>query len=281
MFSFQTEVLMDNPPLSDHEFALFQRLIHRLAGINLTIGKKVLLAGRLAKRLRHHGLSHFDEYYRLLASGEHPAEVQLMVDLLTTHETCFFREAAHFDFLHDFAVSRSGTAFRVWSGACSSGEEPYSIAMVLAETLGLSAPWEIVASDISLPTLEQAKHGHYPIERAKNIPDELLKTYCLKGVGSQTGTFLIGQALRERVRFCQLNLAALGANSIGQFDIIFLRNVMIYFDSDTKRSVVAKMLPHLKRDGMFIVGHSETLNGVTDELVSLRPTRYCRPECKR
>jgi len=268
---------MDSFVISEQEFVLFQRLIYRLAGINLTAGKKLLLVGRLASRLRQHGVSSFGEYYRLLVDGHHPSEVQLMVDLLTTHETYFFREAAHFDFLRDFAASRRGTPFRVWSGACSSGEEPYSIAMELAETLGLPAPWEIVASDISMTELERAKRGHYPLERANGIAQERLKAYCLKGVRSQEGTFLIGKALRERISFRQLNLTAIDASGIGQFDVIFLRNVMIYFDLETKRKVVSNMLPHLKQDGVFIVGHSETLYGVSDELVSLRPTVYCWP----
>ncbi|MDN0077000.1 protein-glutamate O-methyltransferase CheR [Crenobacter sp. SG2303] len=271
---------MESLAISDQEFVLFQRLIYRLAGINLTAGKKLLLVGRLASRLRYHGMTRFGEYYRLLASGDHPTEVQLMVDLLTTHETYFFREPVHFDFLREFAASRRGMPIRVWSGACSSGEEPYSIAMELAETLGLSAPWEIVASDISLTELERAKHGHYPLGRASGIAPELLKAYCLKGVRSQEGTFLIGKPLRDRICFRQLNLTDLAGCDIGLFDVIFLRNVMIYFDLETKRKVMSNMLPYLKRDGVFIVGHSETLNGITDELVLLRPTLYRRPESK-
>lgn len=272
---------MENPTISDHEFVLFQRLIYRLAGINLVPSKKVLLVGRLTKRLRHCGLQHFGEYYRVVTSGEHPAEAQLMVDLLTTNETCFFREPAHFHFLREFASKRRSRPLRVWSAACSSGEEPYSIAMTLAETLSLSGHWEILASDISKTVLERAERGLYPMERAHDIEKELLKAYCLKGVRSQEGTFLIEQSLRERVAFRQLNLTTLEAADLGQFDLIFLRNVMIYFDSDTKRKVVANLLPHLKRDGVFIVGHSETLNGVTSELVSIRPTLYCRPEFRQ
>ncbi len=271
---------MDNVQITDREFGLFQRLIYRLAGISMGDNKKVLLVGRLGKRLRHHGLNSFGDYYRLLSTGEHPDELQLMVDLLTTNETYFFREPAHFDFLARFAAKRRRPNFRVWSGACSSGEEPYTIAMVLAETLGLSATWEIVASDISMSVLERARSGVFPMERGSGISEAMLKKYCLKGVREQAGNFQVSPRLGERISFRQLNLIDLKARDLGEFDLIFLRNVMIYFDNDTKRKVVRNMLPHLRRDGVFIIGHSETLNGMTDELVALRPTLYCYPEFK-
>ena len=269
---------METTPISDREFALFQRLIYRLAGISMADSKKVLLVGRLGKRLRHYGLDSFGDYYRMLASGDHPEEVQTMVDLLTTNETYFFRESAHFDFLRDVAAKRKGKSFRVWSGACSSGEEPYTIAMVLSETLGLHADWEILATDISMTVLARAEQGHYPLERTEGIPQPLLKKYCLKGVREQAGTLLIRKELRERIQFRQFNLIAPDGRDVGFFDLIFLRNVMIYFDNETKAKVIANMLPHLKRDGYFVIGHSETLNRITEEVVAIRPTIYVRPE---
>ena len=271
---------MDNHGVSDQEFALFRKLIYRLAGINMADSKKPLLAGRLTRRLRHHGLDSFRDYYSLVTRAEHSDELQLMVDLLTTNETYFFREAAHFDYLQTFAASRRGRPFRVWSGASSSGEEPYTIAMVLAETLGMAANWEIVASDISLSMLEKAHAGLYPMERGKGIPPELLKKYCLKGVREQEGNFLVDTKLRERVDFRHINLISPTTRDLGQFDLIFLRNVMIYFDNDTKRKVVGNMLPHLREDGTFIVGHSETLTGITDALSAMRPTLYCQPHMR-
>jgi chemotaxis protein methyltransferase CheR len=260
--------------ITDQEFALFQRLIYRLAGINLSSAKKVLLVGRLSRRLAHYGYGTFTEYYRLLASGSDANELQTFVDLLTTNETYFFREPQHFDFLRDVIIParRASHPFRIWSGACSSGEEPYTMAMVLAEHLP-QTPWEVFASDISQTVLARAQEGVYPLERTSGIPREYLRKYCMKGVRSQEGRLLVAPELRQRVRFAQVNLTApiVGA---GDFDVIFLRNVMIYFDADTKRKVVENMIPSLKPGGYFIVGHSESLNGITDRLKSLRPTVY-------
>lgn len=264
-------------PISDAEFGRFQTLLHRLAGIYLAPSKKVLLVSRLNRRLKALGFDSFGEYYQYVTDGRDARELQTMIDLLTTNETYFFRENGHFDFLaHECLPAHApGTPFAVWSAACSSGEEPYTLAMVLAEHFG-QRNWRVTASDISTQVLARARQGHYPIERAEGIPPALLKRYCLKGVREQAGTFLISRELRERIDFVQLNLIE-PIPTIGPFDVIFLRNVMIYFDQDTKRKVVANMLPRLKPGGHFIVGHSETLNGVTDQLKALRPTIYVKP----
>ncbi|THF63060.1 protein-glutamate O-methyltransferase CheR [Pseudothauera nasutitermitis] len=268
-----------NSGISDQEFSRFQALLYKLAGIYLAPSKKVLLVGRLTKRLRARGLDSFAEYYRLVSGGGDPAELQTMVDLLTTNETYFFREPKHFDFLRQEILPKRprGTPFEVWSAACSSGEEPYTLAMVLADQLN-EAPWRITASDISTQVLERARRGHYPMERIDGIPPALLKKYCLKGVREQAGTFLVGKELRERVNFMQVNLIE-APPAIGPFDVIFLRNVMIYFDQETKRKVVTNLLSRLKSGGWFIVGHSETLNGIVEpqHLAAVRPTIYKKP----
>lgn len=162
--------------ITDQEFALFQRLIYRIAGISLSSAKKILLVGRLSKRLRHFGFASFTEYYRLLTSPGHDDEVQTFVDLLTTNETYFFREPQHFDYLRDtiLPARRASATFRIWSGACSSGEEPYTMAMVLAEHLPNNA-WEVFASDISMTVLARAQTGLYPLERTTGIPKEYLR----------------------------------------------------------------------------------------------------------
>lgn len=266
---------MSESAISDQEFALFQRLIYKIAGISLSDSKKVLLVGRLQKRLRHYQLENFNQYYRLLSSDEHPGELQVMVDLLTTNETYFFREPKHFDFLRQHILRgwRGERPFRVWSAASSSGEEAYTIAMVLADTLASKA-WEIVGSDISTQVLDKARQGHYPMTRIDGIPRPFLSKFCRKGVRSQEGTFLINAELRARVNFLQVNLTQPVTADVGLFDVIFLRNVMIYFDNDTKRRVVSHLLPHLRPGGHFIIGHSETLNGIVSSLRQVSPTIY-------
>lgn len=264
--------------ITDQEFALFQRLIYKIAGISLSDAKKVLLVGRLAKRLKHYGLPTFSQYYRMLATGQHPQELQVMVDLLTTNETYFFREPRHFEFLRDEIIRprRSPAPFRVWSAACSTGEEVYTLAMLLAETLP-NAPWEVVGSDISTQVLAKAEAGHYPLERNEGIPPAYLVKYCLKGVRAQSGSFLITPELKRRTHFQQVNLTLPVDAGIGDFEVIFLRNVMIYFDMDTKRKVVANLLPRLKSGGHLIIGHSETLNGIQQGLEPVRATIYRKP----
>ncbi len=269
---------MENSTISDQEFALFQRLIYKIAGINLSDGKKVLLVGRLQRRLKEYQLDTFSQYYRMLATGQHPEELQVMVDLLTTNETYFFREIKHFEFLRDEVLTKrsSGSTFRIWSAASSTGEEAYTMAMVLAEYLPRT-PWEVFGSDISTQVLEKARKGHYPIDRNEGIPKSYLSKYCLKGVRAHAGTFLISPELRQQVSFEQLNLTLPVDPGIGTFEVIFLRNVMIYFDMETKRKVVANLLPRLQAGGYFVVGHSETLNGVTEDLKVVRPTIYQKP----
>ncbi len=271
--------LMDQAAITDQEFSLFQRLIHTLAGIHLADSKKVLLVGRLQRRLRERQLDSFSDYYRLLTGGRHPEEVQTMIDLLTTNETYFFRESRHFDFLRDelLATRRQRGNFRIWSAACSSGEEAYSIAMVLAESLP-HAPWEVFASDISTQVLARARTGRYPLQRNEGIPAACMRKYCLPDAKSPRETFLIAPRIRQQVRFAQVNLTQAVSPGVGAFDVIFLRNVMIYFDAATKRKVVANLLPRLLPGGHFIVGHSESLNGITDRLLPVRPTIYRQPE---
>ncbi len=264
--------------ITDQEFQLFQRLIYKIAGISLSDAKKVLLVGRLTKRLRQYELTSFTSYYRMLASGEHPEEMQTMVDLLTTNETYFFREPHHFDYLRREIIEkrRSAATFRVWSAASSSGEEVYSIAMTLADALG-DASWEVVGSDISTQVLSKAVAGHYSLARTEGIPLGFMREYCLKGVRSHAGTFLIAPELRRKTSFHHINLMHPVTDNIGEFEVIFLRNVMIYFDPETKTKVVHNLLPRLKSGGHLIIGHSETLNGITDRVVLVKPTIYRKP----
>lgn len=260
--------------MSAGEFKQFKDWIYQVAGINMSEHKHALVMGRLASRLRHHQVASHGEYFRLLISGKFIDEAQIAIDLLTTNETSFFREPKHFDFLRQriLPAHPATRPMRVWSAASSSGEEPYSLAMTLAAALG-ERPWEVLASDLSQRVLERARSGHYAMARANNIPAELLRAYCLKGVGAEDGTFLIDPQIRKRVQFMQVNLNGT-LPQLGEFDVIFLRNVMIYFDLPTKQQVIARILKHLRPDGYLFIGHSESLHAVSDDLKSVVVSIY-------
>lgn len=264
--------------LSDREFGQFRQLIHQIAGIHLSDAKKPLVAGRLNKRLRTFGMASYGEYFHRLSKDT--AELQVCVDLLTTNETYFFREPKHFDFLREQLTKPgaipNGRPLRIWSGACSSGEEPYTLALLLADTLG-ERPWEILASDISTRILERARTGVYDLEDSQHIPSHLRVKHCLRGVDDNQGRMMITPALRKRIRFEQINLNA-ALPDYGLFDTIFLRNVMIYFNTETKRQVVTRLIKHLRPGGFFIISHSESLNGVDDTLKLVKPSIYRKPD---
>lgn len=264
--------------ISDQEFSFFQRFIFEAAGISLSPAKKSLVCGRLSKRLQQRKLNSYSEYVQLLASGADRAEVQAAIDLLTTNETYFFREPKHFDLLREQAqrARGSGRSFRVWSAACSSGEEPYSIAMVLADILD-PRPWEVIGSDLSTRVLERARTGHYPTARTQHIPPQYLRRFCLRGTGQHEGTLLIERTLRSRVDFRQINLNQ-RLPQLGTFDLIFLRNVMIYFNAQTKRDVIARVASLLSPGGSLLIGHSESLNDIQVALRQVAPAVYRKPE---
>jgi chemotaxis protein methyltransferase CheR len=260
--------------ITDREFAHFQRFIFDAAGITLAASKKILVTSRLSSRLMMHSLSSFAEYMRMLNAGDDPGEVQTAIDLLTTNETYFFREPKHFEFMQAQlkTMARQPAPVRVWSAAGSTGEEAYSIAMTLEDCLRGRA-WEILASDISARVLDRARAGHYPMERARHVPLPYLQRFCLKGQGKQEQTLLVDRGLRNKVRFAQINLNA-QLPPIGQFDFVFLRNVLIYFNAETKRDVVNRVTSVLKPGGWFFIGHSENLNGITDAVTSVAPAIY-------
>ncbi|MBQ0719100.1 MAG: protein-glutamate O-methyltransferase CheR [Gammaproteobacteria bacterium] len=259
--------------LSNREFSLYKTFIFDIAGIDLKENKKTLVSSRLQKRLVHYSLNSFGEYYDLLNADQSGEEKQIVVDLLTTNETYFFREPAHFDFLTELLSSRkAGGHFRIWSGASSSGQEAYSMAMILADKLG-QVDWEVVGTDLSTRVLATARTGLYSLMRTEGIPPAYLRRFCLKGSGPHEGELLIIPELRARVTFSHVNLNA-ELPDLGQFDVIFLRNVMIYFNDETKKEIVKRILAKLKPGGYFIVGHSESLKGLSDNVVAIKPTIY-------
>jgi chemotaxis protein methyltransferase CheR len=264
--------------ITEREFRDLRAWIYRHAGIHLSDQKKALVSGRLAARLRHHRLPSYGEYFRLLSGAQDASEQQLAIDLLTTNETHFFREAAHFDFLRDrFAAAHTpARPLRVWSAACSSGEEPYSIAMTLAAALPPDS-WEVFASDLSSRVLTRARAAQYPMARARTIPAQHLHDHCLKGTGRHEGTFMVAPQVASRVQFAQINLNE-PLPRIGEFDAIFLRNVMIYFDGSTKQQVVERVAARLRRGGLLIVGHAESLSTLRTALKPVRPSIYRQPD---
>jgi chemotaxis protein methyltransferase CheR len=260
--------------ISDQEFRQFQAMVLHETGISLSDQKKTLVLSRLSSRLRHRKVATFMDYHRLLQDPLEQDERQAAIDLMTTNETSFFREAEHFDILreHIRGLRPVPFPFQVWSAASSSGEEAYSIAMLLADVLG-SAHWEVKGTDISTRVLDRARRGLYPMERAATIPKDYLRRFCLKGQGKHEGLFLIDRPLRERVSFLQANLCRV-LPKVGPFDVAFLRNVLIYFETAQKRKVVEGVMGQLKPGGLLIVGHSESLTGISGGLVQLRPTVY-------
>jgi chemotaxis protein methyltransferase CheR len=274
VLSSARELLAAPPSISEQEFAHFQRFIFEAAGITLADSKKLLVSSRLGSRVQHHGLGSFAQYFRLLNSGESPDEVQIAIDLLTTNETYFFREPRHFEFLEKQLATMPARQqpVRIWSAAGSTGEEAYSIAMLLADRFQ-GRPWEIIASDISSRVLDRARAGHYPMERARHVPRAYLQRFCLKGTGKQQDTLLIDRSLRSKVSFMQVNLND-RLPGIGTFDFVFLRNVLIYFNTQTKREVVARVLSAVQPGGWLFIGHSENLNGICDAVKPAAPSIY-------
>jgi chemotaxis protein methyltransferase CheR len=264
--------------LTDAEFTRIRAMAKRLAGITIAPTKKALITGRWGRRLAHHGCKSYAEYLEFLSSVQAGDELQTSLDLLTTNETNFFREPKHFDFLRTEVLPKSkrGATFRVWSAACSSGEEPYSVAMLLAAEL-TDGNWEVLGTDISGRVLATAKAGLYDMERGKPIPPDYLQRFCLKGTGPQAGKFMIDRPLRDRVKFARANLNE-PLPDFGQFDVILLRNVMIYFDADTKSKVVSHLVPALRSGGHFIIGHCDTLTGVPHALTACSASVYRKPQ---
>ncbi|HJV22567.1 MAG TPA: CheR family methyltransferase [Holophagaceae bacterium] len=266
--------LLESATLSDTEFQRFRTLVHEQTGITLSDLKKALVMSRLGSRLRARKIGSFAEYYRVLKDPSEGDELQAAIDLITTNETSFFREPSHFDFLrrHLKALRPVPLPFRVWSAASSSGEEAYTLAMVLSDCLG-QADWEILGTDISTRVLERARRALYPMERSSSIPKEYLVKYCLKGSGRHEGMFLIDRPLRARATFMHANLCQ-QLPEIGIFDVVFLRNVLIYFAPAEKRLVVEAIARRIKPGGILMIGHSETLAGISDRFQPIQPTVY-------
>lgn len=264
-------------PLNADEFNWISQFLNERTGIQLKDGKQAMVMGRLEKRLRKHNFQSYGEYFRSLGQSGNEVELRLAIDLLTTNETYFFREPQHFDYFCSQILPKHPLSkpLRVWSAACSSGEEAYTLALLLAEYFP-SNPWEIIGTDISSRVLEKAKDGLYPLPASEYIPPGLLKKYCLKGVDDYDGFLLIDPSIRKRVKFEHANLIG-ELPDLGMFDVIFLRNVMIYFEQDTKQRVLDRLQRYLLSGGHFIISHTESLNGFKTPLKMIKPSIYQKP----
>ena len=272
------------PVLTDEEFRLFQSLIYREAGIHLSPLKKALLVSRLGRRLRPLGARTYAAYYRMVLD-DRGGELVRMLDAICTNETHFFREPRQFTHIEQVIVpawraeADAGLrpkSIRVWSAACSTGEEPYSIAMLLAHCFADDPQWriDILATDLSTRVLQTASEGVWPIDRAKTIPEHLLKAYMMRGRRTQEGLMKAKPELRALIDFKRVNLNEPSPALGGPFDLIFCRNVLIYFDEASKARVLDRLLAQLSPSGFIFLGHAESLSRWSDRVRSVGPTIY-------
>jgi chemotaxis protein methyltransferase CheR len=246
------------------DFARVRSLIYKQAGISLGESKQEMVYSRLARRLRAKGLASFAEYLDGLESGRDDAEWVAFTNALTTNLTSFFREAHHFPILAEHLLGRK-TPLSIWCSASSTGEEPYSIAMTACEAFGsLAPPVSIVATDIDTNVLATAANGVYPIERIDKMEKDRLKRFFQRGKGERSGLVRVRPELRQLVTFKPLNLLASSWPVSGPFDVIFCRNVMIYFDKPTQSRILARFVPLMKPDGLLFAGHSENFMYASD-----------------
>jgi chemotaxis protein methyltransferase CheR len=245
--------------LGDDTYRKITSLMYATVGLSFNDSKKALVSSRLAQRIQRLEIGGFEAYFELI-SGEHDeGEFQVAVDLLTTNETYFFREPKHFDLLESELSQTRPSSLAVWSAASSFGDEAYSTAMLLSDLQQqgrLGSDWSILGTDISDRVLRSASEAVYPQERLRHVSPQRLKRYCLRGDGASEGLVQMHERIRERVRFGQLNLCQ-AIEPIGPFDVVFLRNVLIYFDNATKREVVDRVLTQLRVGGLFFIGTAE------------------------
>ena len=284
------QLYLEQPPYLSIDpvlFQKFQKLIYSETGIWLGSSKTALLCGRLFRRLRALGISSLATYYECVSQPGQDEERARMIDAITTNETRFFREPRQFEFLIHATFPKwkdeadgglRSKRLRIWSAGCSSGEEPYTIAMLIARYLPASEGWDtrILATDISTRVLEKAGNGIYPIARAAELPKDLLHTFMLRGQANREGEIKVKIEIQQMIDFRRLNLIEASDLVEGPFDAIFCRNVLIYFDAVSKQRVVANLARHLLTNGLLFVGHAENLNSISPQLHSLEPTIYTK-----
>jgi chemotaxis protein methyltransferase CheR len=262
--------------LSDRTFKGFAELMHAAVGLSFADSKRPLISSRLASRIQKLGLGGFEDYLKLISDKRNSQEFQVAVDLLTTNETYFFREPKHYELLERELSGNIQRSLSIWSAASSYGDEAYSTAMLLADMQSrgrIGNNWSILGTDISDRVLQSASAAIYPEERLRDVSHELCKRYCLRGEGECEGLLQIHPKIRERVQFGWLNLCQ-PIEDLGPFDVVFLRNVLIYFDADTKREVVDRVLTQLKPGGLFFLGTAEGRVSCETPLITLEPGAF-------
>lgn len=272
--------------LSAEAYRTLEDLVYQHSRIRLGPDKQPMLANRLRKRLRTLGLASYDQYCTLLRSAQGSDEIEQLVDLISTNHTRFFREPEHFTFLTGRILpdlvpqlAAEGTPLRIWCAAGSSGEEPYTLAIVLAEYFREhpSVEWQIEASDISHRMLERAEQGIYPLDTRHTLAPELLRRYFQRGVGVRAEKCRVKAELRQRVRFQRINLFQAEYPVPRELHVILCRNVMIYFDPPSRATLVQKLCRHLAPGGLLFIGHSESLMGIRHELEPVRQSVFRKP----
>jgi len=266
---------------SDRDFKRISDVMYVAAGLSFNESKKSLIESRLSRRIERLGLAGFSDYAAMLEDPLQAVEFQMAVDLLTTNETYFFREPKHYELLEqELGARRSQAPLAIWSAAGSFGDEAFSTAMLLSDmqVQGRVGPdWSILATDISHRVLLAAKEAVFPAERLRAVSPQQLKRYCLRGEGASEGQVLMQDKLRERVQFGRVNLCD-PLDDMGPFDVIFLRNVLIYFDTTTKIKVVDRVLSALRPGGLFFMGTAEGRVKCETPLTYLQPGAYRKPE---
>ena len=263
---------------SPREFARLSELLHEHAGLAFDPGKSPLIESRVRRRLRALGLADYGAYLRVLDSADGPRELVQLIDVVATGVTRFFREPDHFAFAAAAArgLAAGGRRLHFWSAGCATGEEPYSLAMVLRADLPASADWRILATDISTLALQRAQRGNYTPAQVAAVPRRLQATSFAAGAGPDGGILRVVDELKQRVLFRRLNLGRTPYPIRGDFDVVFCRNVLIYFDPRQRAAAVAEFHRLLRPGGHLIVGPSETLLGVEDRFDRLQPAVYRR-----
>ena len=278
----------EQPPqlsVSPALFQKFQKLIYVETGIWLGSSKTALLCGRLFRRLRELEITSLESYYECVAGPDQQKERDRMIDAITTNETRFFRELRQFEFMVQKVLPRwraeaehqlRSKKVRVWSAGCSSGEEPYTVAMLFAKYLPAEEGWDtrILATDISNRVLEKARKGIYPIARSAELPKDLLHGFMLRGTAERQGEMKVKIEIQQMIDFQRVNLNQESYLSEGPFDIILCRNVLIYFDVASKQRVITNLCHHLTANGLLFVGHAENLNSISSQLRCVEPSIY-------